>query len=150
MSRTTRRSAIRCSTNFTSHSWESPSKKLRMSKIEHPVHFLRQQSRVERVQRLMLAAPWPEPVREAEEVRFVDGVQHLDRGALDDLVFQRRHSERSLPPVGLGDVHPTHRLRSVRSSLQPFGEVLEIVLQRLAVVPPRLPVHARRGFLLQT
>ncbi len=31
--------------------------------IEHPVHFSRQQSRVERIQRLMLASPWSEPVR---------------------------------------------------------------------------------------
>src|SRR5205085_4178978 len=118
-------------------------------KIEHPVHLSRQQSRVERVQRLMLASPRSEPVRIAEKIRFIDGVQHLDRGALDDFVFQRRHSERSLPPVGLGYIHPTHRLRSVRSSLQPFGEVLEIALQFFAVVPPRLTVHARRSFLLQ-
>src|SRR6266481_3386897 len=119
-------------------------------KIEHPVHFSRQQSRVERIQRLMLASPWPEPVRKAEKIRFVYGVQHLDRCTLDDFVFQRCDSERSLPPVGLGDIHPTHRLRSVRPSLQPFGKVLEIPLQLLTVVPPRLPVHARRGFLLQT
>ena len=48
-------------------------------KIEHPVHLSRQQSGVERIQRLMLASPWSEPVRESEKVRFVDGVQHLDR-----------------------------------------------------------------------
>src|SRR5216684_2688191 len=117
--------------------------------IEHPVHFLRQQSRVQRIQRLMLAAPRPEPVRKAEKIRFVDGIQHLDRRALDDFVFQRRDSERSLPPVGLRDKHPTHRLRSVRSALQPIGKSLEIFFQLLAVVPPRLPVHARCGFLLQ-
>ena len=58
--------------------------------IKHPVHFSRQQSRVQRIQRLMLAAPWSEPVRKTEKVRFVDGVQHLDRRALDDFVFQRR------------------------------------------------------------
>src|SRR5467141_2161004 len=118
--------------------------------IEHPVHFSRQQSRVQRIQRLMLAAPWSEPVREAEKIRFVYGVQHLDRRALDDFVFQRCHSERSLPPVGLRDIHPTHRLRSVRSSPQPFGKVLKIPLQFFPVVPPRLSVHARRGFLLQS
>src|SRR6202158_4988015 len=118
--------------------------------IEHPVHFSRQQSRIERIQRLMLASPWPEPVRKSKKVRFVDSVQHLDRRALDDFVFQRRDSERSLPPVGLRDKHSTHRLRSVRSSLQPCGKGLEIPLQLLAVVPPRLPVHARRGFLLQS
>src|SRR5258707_7722956 len=118
--------------------------------IEHPVHLSRQQSRVERIQRLMLAAPWPEPVRKPEKVCFVDSVQHLDRRALDDFVFQRRDSERSLPPVGLRDKHPTHRLRSIRSSLQPFGKILEIHLQLLAVVPPRLPVHTGSGFLLQS
>src|SRR5882724_11241062 len=117
--------------------------------IEHPVHFSRQQSRVQRIQRLMLASPWSEPVRKTEKVRFVDSVQHLDRRALDDFVFQRRDSERSLPPVGLRDKYPTHRLRSVRSSLQPFGKILEIHFQLLAVVSPRLPVHARRSFLLQ-
>src|SRR6266436_2489949 len=94
-------------------------------------------------------SPWAEPVRKADKIRFVNGVQHLDRGPLDDLVLQHRHSERSLPPVGLGDIHPTHRLRSVRSSLQPFGKILEIPLQFFPVVPPRLSVHAWRGFLLQ-
>src|SRR5437879_7281420 len=118
--------------------------------IEHPVHLSRQQSRVQCIQRLMLASPWPEPVRKSKKVGFVDSVQHLDRRTLDDFVFQRRYSERSLPPVGLRYIHSTHRLRSVRSSLQPFGEILEVSLQLLAIVPPRLSVHARRGFLLQT
>ena len=77
-------------------------------------------------------------------------VQHFDRRALDDFVFQRRNSERPLPSVGLGDVHPTHWLRSVRSSLQPMGEILEIVLEGLAVVPPRLSIDTGRNFLLQT
>ena len=140
MSRTTRRSAIRCSTNFTSHPWSMASKNPRMSTIEHPVHLLRQQSGVERIQRMMLAAPRPEPVREAEEVGLVDGVQHLDRGALDDLVLQRGHAERPLPPVGLGDVHPPHRLRPVRSAFQPVGKVLEVA----PPVPRRSAATSRR------
>src|SRR5467141_1056512 len=117
--------------------------------IEHPVHISRQQSGVERIQRLMLAASWSEPVRKSEKIRFVDSLQHLDRRALDDFVFQRRDPERSLPPVGLRDKHPTHRLRSVRSSLQPFSKILEMHFQLLPVMPPRLPVYAWRGFLLQ-
>src|ERR1700692_4646677 len=117
--------------------------------VEHPVHFSRKQSRIERIQRLVLASPGPESIRKAQEVGLVDSVQHLDRCTLDDLVFQRRYSERPLPPVGLRYIHPTHRLRSVRSSLQPMGEILEVVLEGLAVVPPRLTVHARRRFLLQ-
>src|SRR4029077_20865741 len=54
------------------------------------------------------------------------------------------------PPVALVDVRPTHRLGPVRSSLQPMGAILGIVLEDLAVVPPRLSVHTGRGFLLQT
>src|SRR5262249_2866729 len=106
------------------HPLEAPGLSWRTEKaanvhIEHPVHLSRQQARVERIQRLMLAAPWPEPVRESQKVGFVDGVQHLDRRALNDFVFQRRNSKRTLPPIGLGDVHPPHRLGSVRSALQP-------------------------------
>src|SRR5690606_28037172 len=62
---------------------------------------------------------------------------------------QRGHAERPLPPVGLGDVHPANRLCPIRSALQPIGQVLEICLQRLTVVLPRLPVHAGCGLPLQ-
>src|SRR5882762_649693 len=92
--------------------------------VEHPVHFSRQQSRVQSIQRLMLAAPWSEPVRKPEKVRFVDSIQHLDRRALDEFVFQRRDSERSLPPVGLRDIHPTHRPRPGRSALERLAYIL--------------------------
>src|SRR5258708_7020590 len=75
--------------------------------IEHPVHLLRQQSRVKRIQRIMLASLRTEPVRKSEEVRFVDSVHHLNRRTLDDLVFQRRNSER----ISLGQTSPLHPLR---------------------------------------
>src|SRR5271167_2028709 len=127
-----------------------PIEKVANIQIEHPVHLSRQQSRVERVQRLMLASPGPEPIRESEKIRFVDGVQYFDGRALDDFVFQHRNSARPFPPLALVDVHPTYRLSSIRSSLQPMGEVLEVVLESLAVVPPRLSVDPGRGFLLQT
>src|SRR5579864_2254259 len=118
--------------------------------IERPVHLLRQQSGIERIQRVMLASPRAESARETQKVGFVDSVQYLDGRALDDLVFQHRNSERSLPPVALVDVRPTHRLGPIRPSLQPMGEILEIILESLAVVPPRLTIHTGRGFLLQT
>jgi len=72
--------------------------------IEHPVHLLRHQPRRERVQRVVLAASRPEPVREAEEVDFADGAQHLDDGALDDFVLQRGDGgfKLHLPPQALG------------------------------------------------
>ncbi len=52
-------------------------------------------------------------------------------------------------PVGLGDVHPADRLGPVRPPLEPRGEVPEVLLQRLAIGPPRLPVHAQCGLRLE-
>jgi hypothetical protein len=58
-------------------------------RVEHPVHLLRLDPDVERIQGVVLAAPGPEPVREAEEVRFVDAVQDHHEGTLDQLVLER-------------------------------------------------------------
>jgi len=97
----------------------------------------------------MWTAPRAESVREAEKVLFVDGVEHLDDGTLDDLVLQRGNAQRSLPPVRLLDVRPPYRLRSVRSPLQPLGQVLQVLSQLLAVVLPRFAVDPCRRLSLQ-
>src|SRR5580700_2260180 len=80
----------------------------------------------------------------------VDGVQYLDGGTLDDLIFQRGNPER--PKLArfthLRDVHPADRLCSVGSPLESKGEILEVRLEGLAVVLPRLSVHARSRVLL--
>ena len=119
-----------------------PVEKAAHVQVQHPVHTSLMESTEQGVQRFMLAASWAEPIREAEEVGFVDFIQYFHRRSLDKLVLKRRDAERSLPPVRLRDVHPTHRLGPVRSALQSMGKVLEILLKSLAVVPPRLPVHA--------
>ena len=62
---------------------------------------------------------------------------------------QRGYPERSLPPVGLRYVRATHRLRPVRAPLEPFGEVPQVALQVLAVVLPRLAIHARCRIALE-
>jgi hypothetical protein len=116
--------------------------------VEHPVHLPLPQSDGERVQRLVLATPGSEPVRETNEVDFVDGVEHLDGGSLDDLVFQSDHSDRPLPTVRLRYVRPTGRLGSVRSLAQPAREVPEVFLQALPVLLPRLPVDSGRRIAL--
>src|SRR5208282_5877474 len=126
-----------------------PIEKAAHVQVQHPVHTSLMKSTEQGIQRFMLAATWPEPIREAEKVGFVDGVEHFHRRSLNKLVFERRDAERSLPPVRLGNVHPTHRLRPVRSALQSMGEALEILLKGLAVVPPRLPVYASRRMPLQ-
>src|SRR5208282_1833135 len=149
MSRTTRRSAIRCWRNRTSHSCDSRSKKAAHVQVQHPVHTSLVESTEQGVQRFMLVALWPKPIREAEEVSFVNRVEHFHRRSLNKLVFERRDAERSLPPIRLRNVYPTHRLGSVRSALQSMGEALEIFLKGLAVVPPRLSVHTGCGVPLQ-
>src|ERR1017187_5021389 len=67
-------------------------------RVEHPVHPLALNADRERVQRMVRAAPWPEPVGEAQEIRLIDGVEHLHDGTLGDLVFQRGNAERPQPP----------------------------------------------------
>ncbi len=75
-------------------------------RVEHPAHPLPLDPDTERIQRMMRAAPGPEPIGRAQEVHLVDGVEHLDDGPLEDLVLQRGDAERPPPPVGLLDVPP--------------------------------------------
>src|ERR1051325_8990764 len=56
--------------------------------VENEVHLPAADPDNQRVQRIMLAAPWPEPIREPEEIFLVDHAQHGRRGPLEDLVFQ--------------------------------------------------------------
>ncbi len=97
----------------------------------------------------MRPAPGPKPVREAQEVRLINGVQHLDHRPLKELVLQRRDSERPLPPIWLRDVRPPRRPRPVAPAMDPGMQVLEVALQVLPVVTPCHPVHPRRGLGLQ-
>ena len=62
--------------------------------VEHEVHLLAHDPDRERIQRIMLRAPRPKPVRETKKVLLVDGVQHLDHRPLEDLVLQRGDPER--------------------------------------------------------
>jgi hypothetical protein len=59
----------------------------------------------ERIQRMMLVAPWSEPIGEAEEVRLVDRCQNRDHRLLDDLVLQRSGAQRALTAVRLWNEH---------------------------------------------
>jgi len=118
--------------------------------IEHPAHLLRRDPYRQRIQRIVLAAARSKPVRETDEVRFIDCIQHFDGGPLDKLVFECRYADRSLPPICLRDLNASDWLRSVRSALQATGQVLEIALEILAITCPRLTVDTRRGLPLET
>src|SRR5271165_1452698 len=69
--------------------------------VEHPVHSLPLDAHRQRIQRLVRAATGTEPVRESLEVHLINLVEDGHHGLLYDLVFQRRDTQRTLPPVGL-------------------------------------------------
>jgi hypothetical protein len=62
--------------------------------VQYPVHPSAIDPHCQGVQRVVLAASWAEPIREVEKVFLVNGVQYLRHRTLDDLVFQRRDTER--------------------------------------------------------
>src|SRR5260370_7719778 len=71
-----------------------------------PVHLPLLDPDRQRIQRIMLAAPRPEPIGETEKVLLVHGVQHLHHRPLDNLVLQRGDAERPLPPARLRYLPP--------------------------------------------
>ena len=147
-----RRSAIRCSRDFTSHPWSRVSKNHSDVGIEHPVHAPLSSGRPQerRAHRCALRLR-SEPVGEAEEVRLVDRDQRLDDGPLDNLVLQRRYAERSLPArQAFGMYARRTGFARYAPRLQPFGErSRRFYSSRLAVVLPRLAVDARRRVSLR-
>ena len=71
--------------------------------IEHPVHPPRSDPDRQCVQRLVWTTSRSESIRKSQEVLLIDRVQHLDRGPLDDFVFQRGNPE-------LAEAHPVYPL----------------------------------------
>src|SRR5207244_11441056 len=60
--------------------------------VHNVVHLLLQERVRQRIQRVMLAAPRAETVREAEKVFLVNLVEDGGHGLLDNLVLQGRNS----------------------------------------------------------
>jgi len=81
--------------------------------VEQPVHVLCHERRVQCRQGVMRAAARPKPIREAEEVNFVDGAEDLGDCSLNNLIFECGDTERPLATVSLGDIYPSDRLRPV-------------------------------------
>src|SRR5262245_65710435 len=76
------------------------------------------------IQRIVRPSSRSEPVREPEEVLLVDGVEHHDACALDDLVFQSRDCQRPLSTIRLRYVRPARWMRPICSPMDSSVEIL--------------------------
>ena len=98
--------------------------------IEHMVAAARA-LHAQRFQCLCRAPLRPKPIRRGAEVRLEDGLQHERRGHLRHSVSDRRNAERPLPAIGLRDVAPQNRLRTIRACAQCGAEFLQQALDAI-------------------
>jgi hypothetical protein len=87
--------------------------------VDDPAHLRAADPDHQRIQRIVLAAPGSEPVREPQEIFLINLAQYGGGCSLDDLVLERRHGERALPAVGLRYVTTPGWLRPVPSPMDP-------------------------------
>src|SRR5260370_7066819 len=66
--------------------------------VYYPVHLRAGNPDSQGVQRIVLTASRPEPVREPEEVFFVHYVHHLHHSPFNDLLFHPTDSHTPFPP----------------------------------------------------
>ena len=67
---------------------------------------------------VMLRAPRPVAEAPAMEVRVEDGREHLQQGLADQPIHRSRHPQHPQTTRGLGDRHPTDRLRPVGARVE--------------------------------
>jgi len=75
----------------------------------------------------MRAAARPKPIREAEEVNFVDGTEDLSHRTLNNLIFERGDTERPLATVSLRNIYPSDRLRPVAARVNLRMQSLQVL-----------------------
>src|SRR5258708_20295734 len=110
--------------------------------VENPAHALLGESDRERIQRIMLATPRSEPVREPEELFLIDRVQDFHHRLLDYLIFKRGDAERTHFPVGLRYVPSPPTAPPLFSPMHPLLAILQVGLQLLPLGAPRYTVHS--------
>src|SRR4030042_2279657 len=68
--------------------------------------------------RLRCTASWPKAIEGISKVRFEDRLNHDAAVLLYSPISHRRNSQRTSLTIGLGNVNPQYRLRSVLPGLQ--------------------------------
>ena len=117
--------------------------------VKNVAHLLVSQRVRQRVQRLMLASPRAETIRETEKVFLVYLIEDGDHGLLDDLVLQRRNPQWPLPPIGLLDVNPSRWLGPVSAAMHPAVQVNQVFLQIGLILPPDYAIDPGCGSSLE-
>src|SRR5215469_1587900 len=118
--------------------------------IQNPVHLLPRDGHVQRIQRLMLAAPWPETIRETPKVLLINLIEDCEHGLLNNLVLQRRDPERPLSTIRLRDIHSSRWLRSISAAVNSAVQIDKPTFQPSLIPLPSDAVHSRRGLSLQS
>src|SRR5262245_30615752 len=113
-------------------------------RIEHPVHPLPQDTDVESIQRIMLAAPRPEPIGKPDEVLLVDRFQNCRNRLLDDLVLQTQNGKPPLRSVRLRDVCPSSWMGAVAALVYAIVQVRKFLFEVFSIGLPCHAVDARR------
>ena len=96
----------------------------------------------------MLAAPRAKTIREAEKILFIDLIEDGGHGVLDELIFQGRDSEWTLPSIFFLYVHSSRRQCSIRSAMNPAMEINQPIFKSGLILLPGDPVHSGCGFPL--
>jgi hypothetical protein len=118
-------------------------------RIERPIHFPFGQADVQGVQSVMRAAPRPESIGKAEEVRLINGVEDWRPRVLDEFVLQSGNAQGSHPAIGLGDVSPLGGLRTIAPAMNSPMQVVQPIHQAFLVVLPGHAVDAGGSLPLQ-
>lgn len=106
----------------------------------NPVHGGAADRHRQCIQRIVRASSGSKPIREPKEVFLVDGIEHRDERTLNDLVFQRGNTQRTLL-IGtrLGNEPSPDGQRPISAAMDSCVQVLKVALQPHLVV---LPCHA--------
>src|SRR5262249_17736227 len=105
--------------------------------VQNVVHLLLQERVRQRIQRVMLAAPRAKSVREVEKILFIYLIEDGGHGVLDELIFQGRDSQWTLPSICFLDVHSSRGQRSICSAMNPAMEIESTDLQPRTHTPAR-------------
>src|SRR5437868_550135 len=97
----------------------------------------------------MLAATGTKSVGESPKIFLIDSIEDRNHGLLNNLVLQRRNSQRPFPSVVLRYPDSLHGQRPERSAVNPAVQIDESFFQPGLVLLPCHSVHSRRGLPLE-